>query len=93
MFACLIGPVVQEGPGDAGDEVESEAVDRQAVSSRHGDDVVHVGSIFVEVAEEELKDDLKLQAAVGFTPAVGFEARPLGGVASPELFSQGSSIR
>jgi hypothetical protein len=72
--ACLVGPVVQEGPGEAGDEVKSEVFDGQAVPNHHGDDIVHVAPVAISVANEELDQDLELQAA-GFRSNAEQQAR------------------
>ncbi len=85
--ACLVGPVVQKGPGEAGDEVEAKAVDGQAVPNHHCDNIVYVGPVFVKVSDEELEYDFDLQgrvqAAAVLESGAGNKAQPVVGVALP----------
>ncbi len=62
-----VGQDIQVGPGKAGDCVETEVFDGEAVLGENGSKIIDIGPVCIVVGDEKLARNLKLRQRVGST--------------------------
>jgi hypothetical protein len=64
-----IGQDIQVGPGKAGDCVETEVFDGEAVLGENRSKIIDIGPVSIVVGDEKLACNLKLRHWVGTAPS------------------------